>query len=143
MANAWTNLGVKANGTINPSSFVIIDSSVTTGYNVIQASAATIPIVGISQAGPKVAPNLLAALGSTAPTTQPAAVAGDSLEIFNLGDVCDLVAGTAGWNAGDPLTADATGAGVKATAGQWFGAWAFSNAASGELGQVQVAFGTA
>jgi hypothetical protein len=127
-----TNLPVIANGTIMPSCFVTLD--VTRDNAVIQATGSTAPIIGISQEGTLQPPNLLAALGSTAPTAQPAALAGGELKIYHFGDVCGLTAGGT-LTAGDLITSDANGNGIKATGGGGaeVGAMTFSGAAAGEI----------
>lgn len=138
MPNFLSNLSVIANGTINPAVFVTIDP--TRDFAVIQASGSTIPI-GISQLGPKIAPNLLASLGSTAPTTQPAAVKGDQIGVFNSGDVCWVTVGSASVNPGDFLMNDGNGGAITATSNKYYGAIALQAGNSGELITCQVILG--
>lgn len=118
-----------ANGTIQPSRFVIIDPS--TSDRVVQASATSnYPLAGISQEWSAAAPinNASAA----------AAVAGDQIAVYGPTDVCFLQATSAGWTAGDLLTSDQVGQGVKATGTQYYGAVAISTLSSAGLGRVQV-----
>lgn len=138
--NFNSNIPLIANGTINPAVFVTIDP--TRDFAVIQASGNN-PIVGVSQLGPKVAPNLLAALGSTAPTTQPAAVQGDQIGVFTLGDVCWVTVGSAGVNPGDYLMNDGNGGALTATSGKYYGAQALQAGNAGELISCFVVIGKA
>lgn len=120
-----------ANGTIQPSRFVIIDTS--TSSRVIQASAATSPLVGVSQEWSKLAP--------TPGQSSEAADAGDPIKVYSLGDLCLLQSTTAGWTAGDRLTSDGNGNGITASSTNYYGAIALDTVSGAALGRVQVEFG--
>jgi hypothetical protein len=94
-----------AGGDINPMTFVQLSA---VHDNTGLAGTANAACIAISQAGTKYPAGVL---GSTA----VAANAGDNLELFGLGDICNLVAGTGGFTAGDPIKSDANAAGVTAT----------------------------
>jgi hypothetical protein len=125
---------VRANGSINVSTFVKLDSS--TSDRVIACGATTDKPLGISQE-----------FGDTPPTpgaaSGVAAIAGEPIVVYTVGDVCYLTAGSAGWTAGDLLTSDANGNGTTATTSNWFGAIALATVPASALGIVQVRFGKA
>src|SRR5262245_2432855 len=121
-----------ASGNINVASFVKVGS--TDDFIAAQAGVGD-NIYGISQQFPFDPPGIS---GSTA----YAATTGQSLLVYHQGDVCLLVAGTAGYSAGDRLKADANGYGVTATTGDHYGAIALQTAAAGTWGRVEVAVGT-
>lgn len=126
---------VRANGTINTASFVKIDP--TTNNGVIQASAPTDKLFGVSQNFANAAP-----IPGASVTT--AAVAGEPVLVYQPGDncICLLTAGTAGWTAGDLLmAADVNGYGYTCTAGNFYCARALATVAAGGLGTVEVVFG--
>lgn len=137
--NFLNNMPVMARGTIYPSRFVAIDTA--SDFGVITAALPDITPVGISQSGTKVAPNLLQSLGSTAPTIQPAAVSGDSVGVFSIGDVCWLTVGSAAVTPGDFLKNDGNGGGIPAAAGEPYGARTFQAGDPDELVEVLVCFG--
>lgn len=67
------------------------------------------------------------------------AQAGDPVELFGLGDICLLQAGSGGWTRGDRLKPDALARGVTTTVTtEWVGAEALESAAALEYGRVQV-----
>lgn len=76
-------------------------------------------------------------------STAYAATTGQSLLIYHEGDVCLLVAGTAGFNAGDRLMPDVNGYGTLVTTGSWYGAIANQTTPAGALGRVEVEVGKA
>ena len=122
---------VKATGNISPSVFVVIDP--TADNCVLQASANTSVILGISQEGMKNAPGL------TGSNNTIAAASGDPIQVFGIGDNCLLVAGTGGYTRGDLLMAEAnTGKGITRTSGKPYGAIALQSAAAGAKGRVVV-----
>ena len=122
---------VKANGTISPSVFVVVDP--TADDAVLQASATTSVILGISQEGMRDAPGL------TGSDNTIAARQGDPIQIFGIGDNCLLVAGTGGYTRGDLLMAEAnTGRGITRTSGKPYGAIALQSAAAGARARVVV-----
>lgn len=125
---------VTANGSINVSTFVMMD--VSTSDRVIAATGSSGVIVGVAQE-----------FGNTPPTpgatSTVAATAGQPIMVYTIGDVCYLQAASAGWTAGDLLCADSNANAVKAGTGNWFGARALATVTSGALGIVQVAFGKA
>lgn len=123
---------MNAGGTILVARFVKISGNNT----VIQVAATSDKIFGISQQGARTAP-------VPAYTTDPpeAAVSGDEVQVFTHGMTCKLRAGTGGWSAGDDLTSDTSGQGVrnpKTGHPPRIGAIALEDAAAGELGDVQV-----
>jgi hypothetical protein len=122
-------ISYRANGTIAPCRFVVIDT--TADERVIQASAATTELVGISQEGQKRTPGLA---GSD---TTIAAEAGDSLRVHGLGNDCLLTLGGT-VTRGDLLTSDANGQGITASAGNFVGAIALQSGTSGVKIRVQV-----
>lgn len=97
-----------ANGTIQPSRFVKLDTTAGKLFNVLQAAASTdSTLIGISQPGSFDPP------GTTGSATD-AARAGQELSVYSIGDVCLLeLGGTV--TAGDYLMSDASGKGVIAT----------------------------
>lgn len=120
-----------ANGTIQPSRFVKVDS--TSENAVIQAAASTDKLVGISQEWSKAAP--------IPGATSEAADQGDSVKVYGVTDVCLLQSTTAGWTAGDRLTTDANGNGVTAGSTDEYGAVALTTLSGQGLGRVQVIIG--
>src|SRR5262245_56120095 len=96
-----------ANGTIEVSRFVKIDTTAGKKNNVIQAAAASDRTIDISQDGPYDTPDVTGA-------ADDAARAGLPLKVFGLGEMCLLKIGTGGCTAGDELTSDASGQGVVA-----------------------------
>jgi hypothetical protein len=123
---------MNAGGTILVSRFVKISGNNT----VIQVAATSDRIVGISQQGARTAP-------VPAYTTDPpeAAVVGDQLQVFTNGMTCKLRAGTGGWSAGDEITSDTSGQGVRNPRTGHppkVGAIALEDTAAGEYGDVQV-----
>jgi hypothetical protein len=119
-----------AGGDILPSTFVKLSASAdNTG---LQAGANE-AVIGISGVGTKEAPI------SGASTNH--AEDGDPIELFGLGDICLLKAGSGGFTRGDRLKSDAAGAGVPMAGtgdNQNIGAVALESAAEGEFGRVQV-----
>jgi hypothetical protein len=120
-----------ANGTIQPSRFVTIDS--TSENAVIQASANTQELIGISQEWSKLAP--------IPGASSEAADAGDPIKVYGLSDICLLQSTTAGWTAADRLTSDANGNGVTASGTDHYGAVALTTVSGAGLGRVQVVIG--
>jgi hypothetical protein len=121
-----------ANGTINPSCFVVCDTVVNNAVD--QASAATSFIMGVSQEWSKFAPIPSA--------TQEAADVGDSLKVYSVGEVCLLQATSAGWTQGDRLTSNALGQGITATGTNYYGAVALTTVTGvAQLGRVLVLLG--
>lgn len=122
-------------GTIAPSVFVVTDTGSWKAVN--QAAGTSAFIVGISQEYPATAPIPNA-------STVAANSAGDTLKVYQIGDICLLAATTAGWTAGQLLSSNASGQGLAASSGQYYGALALTTitgAAAGALGQVQVIVG--
>ena len=128
-----------ANGTIQPSRFVKLDTTAGKNFYVIQAAAAgDTTVIGISQPGSYDPP------GTTGAATD-AARQGLPLMVYTLGDVCLLKAGTGGWTAGDFLVTDANGAGVtvtlSGTSALFYSAKALETTSANELGRVQIMIG--
>jgi len=123
---------LEAGGDIGVSVFVKLSTSA--GHTAL-AAGANEQVIGISQVGPKEPPGLEGA-------SALAAEAGDPIQIFGLGDICLLKAGSGGWTAGDNLKAGTAGVGVVAastgTTVQNIGAVALTDAAEDEYGLVQI-----
>jgi hypothetical protein len=118
---------LRAGGTVPPARFVKLSTTVDSTILVATAGSGAHgdQAIGISQVGMKRAPGLP---GSD---TTIAAESGDPLQIFSVGDVCLLTAGSGGWAAGDNLKSDGSGRGITASAtGDLVGAIALQ-AASG------------
>lgn len=123
---------MNAGGTILVGRFVAISGNNT----VIQVSATSQKIFGISQQGARTVP-------VPSYTTDPpeAAVSGDEVQVFTHGMTCKLRAGTGGWTAGDHLTSDTSGQGItnpKTGHPPRIGAIGLETTAAGEYGDVQV-----
>jgi len=122
-----------ANGNINPSRFVYLDA--TADGKVLEASAVTHKLYGISQPGTRNAPYSTLDDGY-------AAIAGENVQIYGLGDK-DVLLELGGTVArGDRLTAATGGKGIKTvTDRDEYGAIAMASGVSGELIPVQVVGG--
>jgi hypothetical protein len=118
----------RANGTIGPSKFVKIDT--TADGMCLQATAGD-PIIGISQVGMRRTPGLA---GSDIAI---AALAGEVIQVWGLGDVCPLTFGGT-VTRGDLLMSDANGNGITATGTNECGARALQSGVSGGTGLVQI-----
>lgn len=121
-----------AGGTIQPATFVIIDTS-NPAEQVVAASANTQFMAGIAQESSESAP-------IPGATTQ-AAVLGDPIKVYGIGEICLLQATTAGWTTGDKLTSNASGQGVTAGSAQAVGAIAQETVSGAVLGRVEVYYG--
>jgi len=121
-----------AAGSISPSVFVVIDATSNKAVN--QASGATSFIIGVSQEYSKYAPTPGA---STAAADTP----GDPVLVYQESNECLLTATTAGWTAGDRLTANSLGQGITATSTNYYGAVALTTMSGAGLGQVKVVTG--
>ncbi|GAB6165613.1 hypothetical protein JCM19992_16130 [Thermostilla marina] len=123
-----------AAGDIRPCRFVKIAAQ----HKAAECDANELPI-GVSQQGTD-KPEIENLSSATL-----AAAAGESLQIYSVGDVCLLEAG-ATINAGDRLKSDADGKGVPiattGTALQNYGAVALQDGAAGELVRVFVLIGS-
>jgi hypothetical protein len=115
----------KASGTIAVSTFVKVSGSNTCA----QAGSGDVPI-GVAQEWANAAPI------SGASTS--AAVSGDQVKVYGLGDICLLQSSTAGWTAGDQLKPDSSGNGVAASSNDTYGAIALETISGSALGRVQV-----
>lgn len=100
------NFGWVANGNITPSRFVKVDTSAE--GRVIQCTATTDFPIGVSQAGTRRAPYSSLNDGF-------AAIAGEGVRVFQLGEVCPIEAGAA-ITRGDRLSPDTSGRGITAGA---------------------------
>jgi hypothetical protein len=117
-----------ANGNIRPSRFVKLDSS---GDNLVAESDADDPCYGISQAGTRRTPYSSLDDGY-------AAIAGEDLEVFGVGEVCMLELGATA-TVGARLKSDADGKGTPVTTDlDEYGAIALVAGTSGKLIQVLV-----
>jgi hypothetical protein len=118
----------KAGGNISPCRFV--KQSTTADNTVLQAGAGE-TVYGISQAGVRRTPYSSLDDGY-------AAIAGEDLEVFGVGEVCNLeLGGTV--TRGDRVKSDANGKGVtSATNGDEYGAIALVSGVSGDLIQVEL-----
>lgn len=129
------NPAFRAGGTINASRFVVIDGSTATGadFVITQAVAASAPI-GIAQDGSKRVPGVNSLTASDALI---AAEAGDPIQVYGVGDICNLQVGTAAdLTAGAFLAPDANGAAIAAVATKYIGAVALEGAAKSVSGGV-------
>lgn len=118
-------------GNISPATFVKLSASAD---NTALQAGANEAVIGISQPGTKDAPGLTGA-------SAYAAEAGDNMQIFGLGDICLLKAGSGGYTRGDRLKSDASGNGVpiaESGVAQNVGAIALESAAASEYGRVQI-----
>lgn len=121
-----------AAGTIAPCRFV---TPATTDPQTVTQSGSGEKPCGISQEGQKGAP------GITGSDAAVAAASGDQLHVYGLGNDCLLeYGGTV--DEGDYLKPDASGKGVAASTGNFYGARAIQAGTSGTKGKVQVIFGT-
>ncbi len=136
MANT-NELSFVASAPITPSTFVWMDQN--NDYQVVQATATTRSFIGISQKGTDTPGGLQTALGGT--ETNYAAQANEELEVFTTGDVCPLTIGAGGCIPGSLLTADSSGNGIIASAGNYYGAQAQGTGNAGDLVNVLVMFG--
>jgi hypothetical protein len=128
-----------ADGNINPSRFVKIESAGTTGYEVLQAAAATDRPIGISQEGTRQPPGVVGSDGY-------AAHAGETLQVYGEAEEALLTIGSGGCTQGDYLKSDGSGQGVtvsftEGTGLLFYGAVALETANSGELARVLVKCG--
>lgn len=99
-----------ANGNINPSVAVKIDSSANQGFMVIQATSNSDHVVGISQVGTYQPPGVTGSDGFAAHQFQP-------LQVFGIGEECLwLVDSGAGVTEGDYLTVAGASGGAKTVA---------------------------
>ncbi len=129
------NPAFRAGGTINASRFVVIDGSTATGadFVITQAVAASAPI-GISQDGSKRVPGVNSLTASDALI---AAEAGDAIQVYGVGDICNLQVGTAAdLTAGAFLAPDANGAAIAAASTKYIGAVALEGASKSVSGGV-------
>ena len=119
-----------ANGNIKPNRFVKMDTSVTPP-RIIQASAATDDIIGVSQIGTHNPP--ISALNDGY-----AATAGMNCKVWIGPDRGQVEAGAA-FNSGAELTADSQGRAVAASTGNKVGGYARGTAtAAGQLIEMQM-----
>ncbi len=125
----YNGVQFRAGGTIGPAVFVKL--STAADNTVLQAGAGD-PIIGISQVGQRRVPGL----AGSDPTI--AAIAGEFVEVFIIGDVAQLTAGAA-FTRGDFLMSDANGDGITATTVLEVGAVALQSAgAAGVLVNVLI-----
>jgi hypothetical protein len=120
-------------GTIATAVFVTQDTTLPKAVN--QASGSGAYIVGVSAEYSQNAP----LPGQSA--LYAANAQGDPIKVFTVGETCLLNASSAGWTAGDRLTANASGQGVTASGAVYVGAIALTSMTGLGLGQVQVIFG--
>lgn len=139
MSDFYTNLKLVPSqaGSINISSFVTIDGVQGDDF-CRQATAATDLLIGISQVGYDLAPNLIQGLAPTISYTPWAAQPGEPMQIFTNGTVCPLVMGTGGCTPGALLGTDANGHGIMVApgSGTLYGAIAIAAANAGEITDV-------
>lgn len=128
-------LPVKAGGNISPSVFVALDGAAD--FQVRQATANDIDIVGVSGIDTNVAPNLDQALFAQTITPYHA-VAGGQVNIYTDGDICLLTIGSGGCTSAQRLMSDSNGAGIIHTTGNWYGARSLQAGVSGDLISVLV-----
>lgn len=130
---AQANFVNGAGGNINPSTFVVFDTSNPKAVN--QASGASALIAGVVGEYSKYAPIPGASVVA-------ADAAGDPVKVYQIGDICLLQSTSLGWTAGDLLTSDSVGRGKSTTSsGNFVGAVALTTLSAAGLGQVQVVTG--
>ena len=119
----------RAGGNIYPASFVKIDP--TADNQVVQATAATDKIIGVSQKGTDRAPyNGL--------DSNYAAVLGEELLIYQVGETCWITTGGS-VTAGDKLVATTNGAALGGpTDGQYYGGHATQTAPANKFIEMMV-----
>ncbi len=120
-----------AGGTIAVSTFVKID--VTADNQVVAATGVTDKPIAVATEASALAPIPGAATS--------AATVGVPVKVYGVGEICNLSIGAGGCTRGDFLASDATGNGVTAVAGNYYGAYALASATAGALTRVQVMFG--
>jgi len=103
-----------------------------------QSTAATDQIIGVAENGPRTNP---LTMGSTTLYDGFAAISGEDVNIYGVGEVCMLRLG-ATVVPGALLTADSSGRGITATTGQHYGARAQMNGVIDQLIEVLVITGT-
>ncbi len=122
-----------ASGTINPASFVILDTA--NSMQVLQATSATAaPIYGVSARWS----NSFSVYGVTLPP--PVATIGQEVLVYH-GDnmIAEITLGTAGCAVGDKLTADANGYGITTTtSGNVVGGYALQSGVAGDTVQISL-----
>ncbi len=125
------DLNFVASSTIQPARFVT-----PSGDNTVTQSVLGDEPIGISGVAVKYAP-------IPQITNNPGAEAGDTLQVYGLGDYCLLVLGSGGCNAGDFLKPDGSGQGIVSgnTAVDAVGARAVNGGAVGEFVRVQIVTG--
>src|ERR1700685_4023439 len=99
-------LTFQAQSTIQPSTFLTIYTGAS--QQCIQASGSNVFLIGVAQEYPDTAP--------TPGAATPAAIGGEEVLCYSVGEVCQLGSTSAGWTAGDRLTADSLGSGYGVTA---------------------------
>jgi len=114
--------GFVANGNISPSRLVKIDP--TAPGKVLQCSAASDVAVGVCQAGTHNASVATFDDGY-------AAVAGLNVNVFTVGDLCQVQSGGT-ITAGDRLTSDSSGRAVTASSGNYTVGYAEQNATAAD-----------
>lgn len=143
MPNALGGIAKRADGTINTCRFVRLNippNGAGSTHGVVQCTAASDPVLGISQDGSRLAPGLGLIFGGSSADTV-AANANESLTVYNNGDECNLqLGGTV--QAGQYLAPDASGRGVAVASGGYaYGAQALENGAVNDLIRVRVQIG--
>ena len=118
-----------AGGNINPCCFVVVSTTNNTGVQ----SGANGLAVGITKDETYQPPGVLGA-------ATYCAVSGLPIPMYGVGDICNLVAGSAGFTAGDDIKSDANGNGVTATVAgtDIVCAKALETTTSGLKGRVQI-----
>lgn len=132
---ADTPLGYRAGGTINICRFVVADTANPNGA--LQASDSTHAPLGISTDQVKTRPDP----DVVADPNVIAAVTGDAIRVHPNGKKGVSLYCNAAWAAGDLLMADASGFGIVATSGNWYGARAQTAGTVGSLCTVDVFVG--
>lgn len=100
--------GIQAGGSIKPKRIIRLT---TAGDNkVVQASAATAPMFGISGQGTRYAEITGLSLNDGYHAKD-----GENCRVFGVGDVAPLIAGSGGTTVGATITSDGDGAGIVTT----------------------------
>ncbi len=145
LSNAKANQ-VSPAGPVAPMVFVTVDG--VQGNFMCRTATGTEFLIGISQTGASMTPNLINALqggnnpvgGALNPANQ-AGFPGDQIEINTVGVVAPVRVGSGGLHAADLVTNDASGFGVALaafTASRWMGGVAIQTGLQGDVVEVLI-----
>ena len=138
---------IVGSGQVAPSTFVMLmtgkaDSAndAVAGYACQQAILSTVSIIGISQEGSRYAPTDENTNTYAGAYTGVAGYTGDPIKVYKATDRCLLTIGTA-VSPGQLLMPNASGQGIPAVSGAFYGAAAIEGGTAGDLIRVQVQLG--